>query len=394
MSFLYENLPDSPGVYLMKSAAGKLLYVGKAANLKRRVSSYFMRDQDPRIAKLVSEIAKIDFIKTDTAIEALILEADLIKRYKPPFNIKDKDDKSFLFAEITKEKFPRVLLVRGKSEAKGTRFGPFTSPSQAREALRIIRKIFPYGIHPAEKIGTYKKPCFEAEIGLCPGTCVGAISRSDYLKNVRNIKLFLSGKKERIISNLEKEMREAAKELEFERAAALKKKIFSLKHIQDIALISAETPEEGGSLRIEGYDISNISGTSAVGSMVVFKGGKPLKDDYRLFKIASIMGANDPAMMKEVISRRLKHSWPLPDLILVDGGITQIEAARAALDEAGISLPVAGIAKGPERKRTDISGDPIPEGIELKTLIAVRDEAHRFAIGFHRRLRSKNLFAS
>ena len=394
MPSLYENLPDSPGVYLMKSAVGKLLYVGKAANLKRRVSSYFTRSLDPRIEKLVSEIAKIDFIKTDTAIEALILEADLIKRHKPPFNIKDKDDKSFLFAEITSEKFPRVLLVRGKSEERGMRFGPFTSPSQARVALRIIRKIFPYSIHPAEKIGAYKKPCFEAEIGLCPGTCIGAITRKEYLKNIRNIKMFFSGKKEKIISGLEKEMKEAAGKLEFERAAAVKNKIFSLKHIHDIALITSESAWDEGGLRIEGYDISNISGDAAVGSLVVFKGDKPLSEDYRLFKIRSVTGANDPAMMKEVISRRLTHSWPLPDLILVDGGITQIEAARAALDEAGISLPVAGMAKGPERKRTDISGDPIPEGIDLKTLIAVRDEAHRFAIGYHRRLRSKNLFAS
>lgn len=387
-------MPDSPGVYLMKSAEGKLLYVGKAANLKRRVSSYFTRALDPRIEKLVSEIGKIDFIKTDTAIEALILEASLIKRFKPPFNIKDKDDKSFLFAEITSEKFPRVLLVRGKSEEKGIRFGPFTSPSEARVALRIIRKIFPYNIHPTDKIGTYKKPCFEAEIGLCPGTCVGAISRKDYLRNIRNIKLFFSGKKEKIISDLRREMLSASKETEFERAAAVKKKIFSLKYIQDIALITSESGADEGGLRIEGYDISNIGGDAAVGSMVVFKGGKPLSEDYRLFKIRNITGANDPAMMKEIISRRLAHSWPLPDLILVDGGITQTEAARAALLEAGISLPVAGIAKGPERKRADISGDPIPEGADLKTLVAVRDEAHRFAIGYHRRLRSKNLFAS
>lgn len=192
---IYNNLPETPGVYLMKGANGKILYIGKAGNLKRRVASYFQKAHDYRIEKLLSQVKKIDYRKTDTAIEALILESQLIKKYEPPFNVKEKDDKSFLYMEITKEKFPRVLLVRGKSNTVGERYGPFTSASSIREAMRILRRIFPYSVHPSQITNhvsrTIKtKPCFDYQIGLCPGTCIGAITRKDYLKNIKNIKLF------------------------------------------------------------------------------------------------------------------------------------------------------------------------------------------------------------
>ncbi len=391
MKDLYSRLPDTPGVYLMKGKGGQLLYVGKAANLKRRVSSYFLRPHDARIAKMVSEIRKIDFKNTDTAIEALILEAKLIKKFSPPYNVKDKDDKSFLYMEITKEPFPRVILIRGKERGAGELFGPFTSSSSAREALRIIRKIFPFSTHLSEKVGTFKKPCFDAEIGLCPGTCVGLISKTDYLKNIKNIRLFFRGKKKAIISSLEKDMKKFAESLEFEKAAAARKKIFALNHIQDIALISGD--ESGaGRLRIEGYDISNISGTSSVGSMVVFLNGEPLNEAYRKFRIRTIEGADDPGMIKEVISRRIENKWPLPDMMLVDGGITEVNAAKKALKEYDISVPVIGMIKGPDRKGSDLVGDALPEGADLKTLIRVRDEAHRFAISYHRQVRGVRFF--
>ncbi len=386
---LYENLPDTPGVYLMKDKSGKLLYVGKAAHLKRRVSSYFLKSHESRIAKLVSEIARIDYIKTDTAIEALILEADLIKKHQPPYNIREKDDKTFPYIEITKEKFPRVLLVRGKDETNGIRFGPFTNSSQAKMALKVIRRIFPYSIHPSDKIGAYKKACFEAEIGLCPGTCINAISRDDYLKNIKNIKLFLKGEKEKIIRTLEEEMMTASKKLEYEKASAIKKKLFSLRHIQDIAFITAEDIEEDKGYRIECYDISNIGGEDAVGSMVVFKGNKPLTEDYRIFKIKNISEPNDVAMMKETIMRRLKHDeWIYPDLVMVDGGVTQINAALDAMNEVGIIIPVVGVVKGPKRKKADIVGN-LPFAVDDKMVTRIRDEAHRFAIKHHRIQRSK-----
>ena len=397
---IYRNLPTTPGVYLMKNASGKVIYIGKAVNLRRRVSSYFLRSQEARIAMLVSEIRKIDHVSTDTAIEALILESQLIKKYSPFYNIKEKDDKSFLYVVVTKEEFPRVILVYGKELggllARST-FGPFTSASSIREALRIIRRIFPYSIHPPEKVGKEKRPCFEYEIGLCPGTCIKAVGRKEYLKTIKNIELFFSGKKERILKSLEKEMGEAAKKTEFERAAKLRKQIFALKHIQDVALIS-ENKIEGKPFdtahgkRVECYDISNISGTSAVGSMTVWQNGEIRKSEYRLFKIRTVTGSNDVGMMKEVVSRRLNNPWPLPNLILVDGGVAQAAAAHEALVEKGLRISVAGIAKGPERKRNDFIGR-LPDWIGKDDLIRLRDEAHRFAIGYHRRVRGKNLLS-
>lgn len=442
-------MPDTPGVYLMKDAKGAILYVGKAANLKRRVSSYFNRPPSfapsstqgfggrgkasegrhaPRIQKMVGEIRDIETRNTDTAIEALILEAELIKKIQPPYNVLEKDDKSFLYVEITKEKFPRVLLVRGKDllarpysaealpagrqvrEGKGKNrsatYGPFTSASALKEAMRILRKIFPWSIHP--KDAKFKRACFEYEIGLCPGTCIGAITSADYKKRIGKLKMFFAGKKEKLIKNLKKEMIRAGKKLEFEEAERLKRQLFALQHIQDVALIKEDSllpsVESKSSVRIEGYDISNISGESAVGSMVVFAGNEPDKNEYRKFKIQNFSepnpalrssalksGGGDVGMMKEVIRRRLGNSWPLPELILVDGGAGQINAVKKVLDENGLRIPVIGMVKGPDRKRTDIIGI-VPRGIDKNTLTKVRDEAHRFAITYHKRVRGKRFF--
>lgn len=388
----------------MKDSAGKILYVGKAGNLRRRVSSYFERPHDVRIQTLVRHIAAIDHRDTDTAIEALILEAELIRKNLPPFNVKEKDDKSFLYIEITKEKFPRVLLVRGKDitgedDKQGRRFGPFTSASNAREALRVLRKIFPWSTHDPKKIGTFKRPCFDYEIGLCPGTCIGTISRTDYLKNIARLKLFLQGKKTRVIRSLERDMTVAGKKLAFERAAKLRGQVFALKHIEDTAFISDSEivmPKTGAlpahSFRIEGYDISNISGTSAVGSMVVFENGKPDKNEYRKFKIRTVVGSNDVGMLTEVLTRRFKRTdWPMPDLVLIDGGLPQTNAAYRTMRSAGAKIPIVGLAKGPERKRNDIIG-AVPKSVSLRTLIQVRDEAHRFAISYHKALRRVRTF--
>jgi excinuclease ABC subunit C len=395
----YKSLPETPGVYIMKDAVGKILYVGKAGNLRRRVSSYFERPHDVRIQTLVTHITTIDHRDTDTAIEALILEAELIRKFSPPFNVKEKDDKSFLYIEITKDKFPRVLLVRGKDLKTKKSYGPFTSASSAREALKILRRIFPWSTHDPARLGTFKRPCFDYEIGLCPGTCVGLIKRTDYLKNIAHLKLFLAGKKARVIRTLEKEMVAAGKKLEFERAEKLRRQIFALKHIEDTAFISDSEillPSQAASsshpFRIEGYDISNISGTSAVGSMVVFENGRPNKDEYRKFKIRTVVGPNDVAMLTEVLERRFKHAnWPLPDLILIDGGLPQANAAYRAMRAAGLKIPLIGLAKGPERKRNDIIG-AAPKNVSLQTLIQVRDEAHRFAISYHKALRRVRTF--
>jgi len=430
---LYSRLPTSPGVYIFKNARGKVLYVGKAVNLRRRVSSYFLRAHDRRMEKLVSEIRKVAHEKTPSALEALILESSLIKKFNPPYNIREKDDKSFLYIEITREKYPRVLLVRGKSKAEGERHGPFVSAGSAREALRILRKIFPWNAHPPEKVGKIRS-CFDYEIGLCPGTCFGKISRAGYLKNIRNLTLFLTGKRREVVKNLEREMKSAAKSLQFEKAGKIRGQLFSLKHIQDTALIGNDefrnsnfefqTPENDKpnvirnskfrirnsrtgiadtnfirnasfrirNSRIEGYDISNISGTDAVGVMVVFENGEPKKSDYRKFLIKTVMGSNDVGMLREVMRRRFGNAhpgpgWEFPDLVLVDGGKPQVNAARDELKKLKVALPVVGIAKGPARKRTDVHGE-IPEWAPLQTLVRLRDESHRFAIAFHRKRRS------
>ncbi|MEK7094401.1 MAG: GIY-YIG nuclease family protein [Patescibacteria group bacterium] len=394
-SSLYKKLPQTPGVYLMRDKKGVLLYVGKAANLRRRVSSYFTRPHDNRIQRLVDEIYSIDHRGTDTTIEALVLESDLIKKHEPPFNIREKDDKSFLFFGITRDPFPRVVLMRGKDiDTKGVRwrkiFGPFTSASSIREAVKILRKIFPFSTHEAGK--KFLRSCFDYQIGLCPGVCVGKISKTDYLKNIKNLALFFEGEKKKIVKNLKKEVSEASKKLEFEKAQKLQRQLFSLEHIQDVALIheSEVAPENsnGNPFRIEGYDISNISGTSAVGSMVVFLDGKSAPSEYRKFKIKTVQGANDIGMMKEVLERRFNSSWSLPQLILMDGGSAQVNIARRVVSRAGLRIPVVGLAKGPERKRNDLIGG-VPKEVSLKTLIAVRDEAHRFAINYHKQLRTK-----
>ncbi len=434
----YRTLPETPGVYIMKDSAGRVLYVGKAVSLRRRVSSYFERPHDRRIEALVGKIAEIDFRCTDSALEALILEADLIRRMNPPYNIKEKDDKSFLYAGITREAYPRVILLRGSDGFSGKRYGPFPSASNARAALKILRKIFPWSTHDSADFGRMRRPCFDYEIGLCPGTCIGVVSRAAYTKNIARLKLFLEGKKERVIRAVERDMEAAARKLDFERAAALRRQLFALRHIRDTALIAdaelgrdiatvgdgvapaegkksgiapaaaakqaapspftAGGPDSSGApYRIEGYDISNISGTSAVGSMVVFEDGAPDKSSYRKFKIRTVFQPNDVGMMTEVLARRFRHrgfagGWRLPNLILVDGGLAQANAAKKVLMRAGLRIPVLGIAKGPERKRNDILG-AIPRGVSKETLIRVRNEAHRFAIGYHKALRRRRTFA-
>ena len=399
MSDLIKNLPDSPGVYLFKGTKGRVLYVGKAGNIRRRVSSYFRKSHNTKTEKLIREAVKIDYKKTETAIEALILEAELIKNLKPPYNIKEKDDKSFLYVDITKDRFPQVILSRGRASSPknlSKRYGPFTSASHIREALRIIRRIFPFSTHEKERVGVMKRPCFDYQIGLCPGTCIDTADRDDYLRDIRNIKLLFEGKKKRIISSLKKDMKIASDKLEFEKADKIKRQIFALGHIRDVALISDERKaikdDASGMKRIEGYDISNISGTSAVGSMVVFSGGTADKDEYRKFRIKTVQGSNDVAMLSEMLYRRLNNKWQLPDLVLVDGGRAQVNAMLRVLRGRSLKIPVVGLAKGPTRKKNEAIGN-IPSWTNLEELIKVRDEAHRFAISYHKKVRGKEFIS-
>lgn len=435
-----KRFPKSPGVYLMKNSRGEIIYIGKASLLRNRVESYFEKPHGSRIEKLVAEIADVEYQITSTVIEALILEANLIKKYQPKYNVKEKDDKSFLYVAFTNEKFPQVMLLRGRElekiqDSKGKIqnyklklkikkfFGPYTSTASLRAALDILRKIFPY-----RDCSTFpKRPCLQYHLKRCSAPCVDLVSASDYQKSIKSLILFFEGKKEKIIKNLKKEMKTLSKKENFEEAARLRNQIFALEHIQDVAVIKNESGimnhESGINVfgRIEGYDISNISGTSAAGSMVVFENGRPKKNDYRRFKIKTVCGANDVAMLKEILSRRLKRiknqesrikklknhdsyfiihnsqTWPLPDLIIIDGGWGQINAAREILAKHKIEIPVIGVAKGFDRKQDRLVYSK--ENLELRRvaeqyknlLLQVRDEAHRFAHNYHKVLRKKKL---
>ncbi|MBD3251278.1 hypothetical protein GF380_02280 [Candidatus Uhrbacteria bacterium] len=404
-----NELPDAPGVYLMKDAKGHVIYVGKATSLKRRVSSYFQKAHDARIDEMVSLIRNIDYIERPTALEALILEANLIKYYWPKYNIRSKDHKSFLYLVITKEEYPRPLLIRGKDlEVDANKqykaiFGPYTSPKALRSALDLVRKVFSW----TTCTPGMKRPCFYYHLKQCPGVCIGAADKKAYQKTIRDLIRFFEGKKDGLLKSYRREMVKASNENRFEEAAAYRNKIFFLEHIKDVAILKKEDidvdkikPGEGTVNlfgRIEGYDISNISGTSTVASMVVFEQGAPAKAEYRKFKIRSVNGPDDVAAMREALTRRFRNTWTLPDLLLIDGGKGQVNIANFVVRELGYGIPVIGIAKGPTRKKVELVCDE--KHLDLcklceqykDLLVQVRDEAHRFAIAYHRKVRSKKL---
>ena len=381
------DLPDGPGVYFFLDKKGEILYVGKATSLKDRVKSYFSKDiiltRGPKILKMLSVAEKVEFKETDSVLEALILEANEIKKHQPTANSRDKDDKSYNFVTITKEDFPRVIITRGS----GT-YGPFPHSSELKEGLKIVRKIFPFRDEKC-KITAKLKPCFNAQIGLCPGPCAEWITKTEYRKQIRKIKLFFEGKKPQLIKTLEKEMGALAKKREFEKADEIKKKIFALDHIQDVALIKQDLTSnlQTSKLRIEAYDIAHLSGTDVVGVMTVIEDGELNKSQYRKFKIRKDLN-DDTKNLKEVLDRRLNHpEWPLPQLIAIDGGLGQLNAARAVLENRGFNIEVVSIVKDERHKAREILG--LKEKTWEKSIILANSEAHRFAIGYHRKLRGK-----
>lgn len=413
----YGELPEEPGVYYLKDAEGKVLYVGKAAVLSRRVPQYWQRPHGEHIEKMVPFIASIDYQVTPTVIEALILEANEIRRLKPPYNVLGKDDASFLHLAITNEPYPRPVLIRGyelevtpKKKFKKI-FGPYTSSASLRAALELTRKLF----HWSDCEPGRKRPCFYYHIKLCPGVCVGKISSRDYAKNIRNLILFFEGRKKQILKETERNMKRAAREERFEEAARLRNLAFALNHIQDISVLKrdddAPAREEAVNVfgRIEAYDVSNIGGKQPVASGVVFVEGLPRKSLYKKFAIKTVEGSNDVAMMKEVLRRRFarastppapssqegeRGSWALPDLIVIDGGRGQVNAAMEVLKELNLKIPVVGLAKGFDRKQDVlVYGEKTPELERVATrykkiLQHARDEAHRFAVSYHRKKRA------
>ncbi|MEK7581214.1 MAG: excinuclease ABC subunit UvrC [Patescibacteria group bacterium] len=404
-------LPKNPGIYKFYDNAGKLLYVGKSVSIKKRVASYFAKaDLGPKTNKLVKQIDHVEYIKVFSEFEALLLESDLIRTYKPFYNIQAKDDKSPLYIKITKGEIPRVETTRKQNAQRGDYLkGPFPSALNTRDVLRVIRRIFPYCHHK-----NAKNPCLYVHLGLCPYPYSDTNTRQKYQVTIAKIKKLLSGKSKELMRQLKKEMQQLSGEQKYEEAQKIKRQIEKLDYIttsyrppreflerptlvDDLQAKKLESLKNELNLpkvpkRIECYDISNISGKHSTGSMVVFTNGKSEKGEYRRFKIKFLNTPNDFEMIKQVLTRRFKNNWPDADLIIIDGGLGQLSSANEAAVKFNKRMPIVGLAKKLEEIYTTDSKKPIslPKESPARQLAqAIRDEAHRFAITYHRKLRSK-----
>jgi excinuclease ABC subunit C len=420
-------------VYWFLSENGKVLYVGKAKNLRNRVRSYTqVKRLNNRIKQLSTTATTLKFQILESELEALLVEAELIRTHQPKYNILLKDDKTPLYIHITKEDFPRVLTLRKKEvmrkKPQGTILGPFPSAYKTKEVLKLVRKIFKWCKNPQGG-----KACFYYHIDLCSGACVGEISSPDYKENIKNLLLFLKGKKKTVIKQIKEEMVNFSKNEKFEKAQIRKEQIDlieevtkkklspnltlpqlqltrtleGLTYLQKILSDYSAIPKEWPLTTIEGYDVSNIQGTNPTVSLVTFTDGQPDKSKYKIFNIKNLNTPNDYAMMKEALIRRQNHpEWGKPDLIMVDGGKGQV---RATLGILHWQIPVIGLVKNPDRiviplidkenkaskgkQKIDYkiirldSGHPT-----LNILQQIRDESHRFAQKQHKKLRTKEMF--
>lgn len=423
------NITKSPGIYRFFNKNKKIIYIGKAADLNARVSSYWRKSavHTPIKKAMLEEIKNIDWLETDSEIEALLLEANLVKKHQPEYNILLRDDKRFVYIKVsTDDEVPGVFATR-KIDRSGKYFGPFTSAEPVREVLKALRKIWPYCTERKIKA----KPCFYYQIGRCAGVCGGVINKKEYMEKViKPIILFLEGKKGKLIMNYESRIRNHEKDLKKykednarreeieEEISKLKYQILNFKKILEHTRVLSVAEKYANDVvelakvlnlpripaRIEGYDISNIFGQEAVGSMVVFSGGEPDKNEYRKFKIKINQGeANDVRMLKEVLERRLKNNWPLPDLIIIDGGKPQLNIASRILKNIKLNIPVIAISKGAGLRsaaapdKLFFPGEKKPLELPLASpalhlVKRVRDEAHRFAIEYHRKLKRKSIY--
>ena len=393
------QLPDKPGVYFFLGTNKKILYIGKATSLKQRIRSYFTDNiQDKRsilIEKMIQEAKSIEYTETDSVLEALILETNLIRSHKPFYNTRSKDDKSFNHLIITNETYPRVLVVRGKhitekytdNEIK-YHFGPFPSGALFKDALKIVRKLFQY-YDTDRPVGSEinrlgkGKIDFNKQIGLFPEQ----IDRKEYNRTIKHITLFFQGKKKELLKELEREMHTYAKKELFEEANRVKKQIFALKHIQDISLIKSDHKvyRDDRNLRIEAYDIAHLQGDNMVGVMTVVESGQTSSSEYRKFKINDICKANDVAALKQVLKRRLQHSeWPIPQIVVVDGSNAQKNAAEKVLKDHHLVIPVVSVVKNEKHKPVRLIGQSKLLQMHKDEILLANSESHRFAIAYHR----------
>ena len=399
------NMPDTPGVYFFQNGKD-ILYIGKATSLRDRVKSYFSKDlietRGPLILDMVFKADTLKWQETDSVLEALILESNLIKKHQPYYNTKEKDDKSWNYVCVTDEALPKILIIRGKDINFATMsstqykiesyFGPYTSGMQLKEALKIVRRIFPFVDASSAKKDNYT---FYRQLGLTPEVSNEHAMRS-YKKNISNIKLFFDGKKKNVLKGLEREMKEEAKAGRFEEAARLRNQIFALGHINDIALIkdSEILRKKKANLRIEAYDVAHMGGKNMVGVMTVVEDGEISKKEYRTFNIKNFTDANDTGALEEMLSRRFRHTeWGMPDLIVTDGGEAQFRVGQQVLKRYQLKIPVVSVVKDERHKPKDVLGEK--EFIEKykKEILLANSEAHRFSITLHRKKRNKNFLA-
>ncbi len=427
-----KSSPHAPGVYIFRT--GKTaVYVGKAADLRKRLSSYFRKNVSAKTRQMVSEATSLEWIETSSEIDALIKEAEMIKAHLPKFNVLMRDDKNYFYVAITGEEFPKIFLTHqlqknriGRIKLKKGQgvdyIGPFTSGPALKEVLALLRRAFPY----CTCTQLHQRPCLNSQIGKCFGFCCNKSNiqmtnikyQKEYEVTIKNIIAILTGKKKKLLVELKRQMREAAKKENFERAAKLRNQVASIENIFEHRPLTHKKPIHRKSVgdwpkiervikvllntaspisRVEGYDISNISGMEATGSMVVFINGIPEKSEYRKFKIKTVHQSNDVAMHQEVMVRRLGHlhDWGAPDLLVIDGGKPQLNAIQKELRPGNVHIHLAALAKREEELY--IEGKEIPQRLDSLppevTLFFqhVRDESHRFAKKYHHKLREMTL---
>jgi len=422
-----NELPEENGVYCFK-AGKKILYIGKALNIKERVKNHF-RQPAYRDNLFLNQVSKAGFIKTDSEIEALILEANLIKKYQPKYNVFWRDDKNYFFVVKTKENFPRIFITHQPTE-NYEYVGPFVDGKALKETLKVLRRVFPYRSCNSLSDKLPKKSCLWYHLERCPAPClfnskilevpkIKEKLKKEVQKNADSLLKIIKGEKLQVLKELKKEMRKASVERNFEKAAEIRNQIANLEKVlahskifkpseivrkdnwlkterilQKILNLPASGKKEIS--KIEAYDVSNIQGKSATGSMITFINGKPDKKFYRKFKLKIQGKPKDIAMIKEILNRRFKHlEWGLPDLILIDGGKAQLNAAKSIINSQLLTIPYIALAKKKNElylkgKKKPILLKILPREI-FNLILQLRDEAHRFAIKYHLKIREIDL---
>jgi excinuclease ABC subunit C len=423
-----RSFPQTPGVYLMKDAAGRVIYVGKAKNLRARASSYFLKAaaEDRRTADLVREIRDIDYLEADSEVDALLLESRLVKDVQPRFNSDLKDDKTFPYLQITThEDYPRVEFTRTPRQKGVKLYGPFTSAGSLRGAIVVLQRIFKFrtctlDIDAADDQWRWFRPCLLASIEQCTAPCNLRISKEDYRRDINRLKTFLEGGKKQLLADMHKEMLEASTRLEFEKAARLRDEIRLLETLDQRGDLEENVQPEvflvdpkkglaglekvlglaGPPRVIEGVDIAHLAGDETVASLVQFIDGLPFKPGYKRYRIKTVDGIDDFKSIHEVVSRRfarlLREGGSLPDVFLVDGGKGQLSAALDAVESLGVTPPcIISLAKREEEIFVPGRSEPLRlsrDSYSLRLLEYVRDEAHRFAQHYHHLLRGRRTF--